>query len=109
MVVERFFEVWPKQSGKTARQREAVEAFVRSGANLRNSMVSPAEWTFPKFMVGYRVWAYGRPATIVGYVDNGEKTCGAHPGDYRYQVRFESTGETWTPWPYCESQLTSRE
>lgn len=90
MVVEMFFNAFVGNDGRPWRDVDGV-------------------WTFPKFMVGYRVWAYGRPATIVGYVDNGEKTCGAHPGDYRYQVRFESTGETWTPWPYCESQLTSRE
>jgi hypothetical protein len=53
------------------------------------------------------VWASGRPAVIVGFVEE-PAICGAHRGDRQYQVRYEGTGEKWNAWPYCESQLSER-
>jgi len=85
MVVERFYD-----------------AMLRREASLP-SRFELGELICPKFMVDQQVFAAGRAAVIVGYVDYGR--CGAHPGQYRYQVRFHGTGENWNPWPYCESQL----
>jgi hypothetical protein len=63
-------------------------------------------WTLPRFQTDQPVWAAGRPAHIVGYKDQG--SCGAHPGQYRYTVRFLGSPDGFTPWPYCESQLNER-
>jgi hypothetical protein len=64
-------------------------------------------WSLPRFQTDQPVWAAGRPANIVGYKDQG--SCGAHPGQYRYTVRFLGSPDTFTPWPYCESQLNERD
>jgi hypothetical protein len=83
------------------------DAFISREA-LASVRLDGETWSLPRFQIDQPVWAAGRPATVVLYVPEGEKPCGAHPGEYRYQVRFEGTGENWTPWPYCESQLTER-
>jgi hypothetical protein len=85
MTVERFYDAMLR--------REA-------GASVE---LDGETWSLPRFQLNQQVFAAGRAAVIVGYVDYGK--CGAHPDQYRYQVRFHGTGDNWNPWPYCESQL----
>lgn len=88
MTVERFYD-----------------AFLRREAEASVSLDGET-WCLPRFRMDQPVWAAGRPATIVGYLEEG--SCTGHPGQYRYQVRFLGTGANYEPWPYCESQLSER-
>jgi len=93
MVVERFYEGYVRRT----LEKEA-EASVKLDGET---------WSLPRFQTGQQVFAAGRAAVIVGYLDEGK--CVNHPGQYRYKVRFHGTGEEWNPWPYCESQLEPNE
>lgn len=92
MTVEKFYESYVRRT----LEKEA-EASVKLDGET---------WSLPRFQTGEEVWVAGRPATIVGYLPEGE--CGAHPGEYRYTIRFLGASEAFTPWPYCESQLKTR-
>lgn len=93
MTVERFYEGFVA----TALATEAAASARLDGET----------WSLPRFMQDQMVWAAGRPAVIVSHL--ADHRCGAHPGEYAYGVRFVSTAEQWSAWPYCESQLTPRE
>lgn len=89
MTVERFYDAMLR--------REAAASARLDGET----------WSLPRFQIGQPVWAAGRPAVIVGYRDQG--ACGAHPGEYRYDIKFSPAPETFNAWPYCESQLSERD
>jgi len=57
----------------------------------------------PKFSVGDHVIAFNRPALVVRLIEG--HSCGAHPNEYGYGVRFIYSNEDFEGWPYCESQL----
>lgn len=94
MTVERFYETtWVQE--------------VLAGEAASSVRLDGETWSLPRFMADQGVWAAGRPATVVALLR--DHVCGAHRGEYAYSVRFLSASTEWTPWPYCESQLSPRE
>lgn len=64
-------------------------------------------WSLPRYMRDQPVWAAQRPAHVVDL--KKDHHCGAHPGEYAYDVRFDGMPQWANSWPYCESQLTPRD
>ncbi len=86
-----------------------VDEFIRQEA-AASVALDGETWALPRFNVGDKVWInpIHRPAEIMGFLVKG-RPCGAHPGEYRYNVNLLTTADNPLPWPYCESQLSPRD